>query len=68
MTLRALSMKFKTTHAPPGDTLVHQVQHPHRHPRHILGQKDVKLFWAITLKRSQIVDVLAEKVSVIDFI
>ena len=21
---RALSMKFKTTHAPPGDTLVHQ--------------------------------------------
>ena len=22
--LRALSMKFKTTHAPPGDTLVHQ--------------------------------------------
>ena len=23
-TFRALSMKFKTTHAPPGDTLVHQ--------------------------------------------
>ena len=22
--VRALSMKFKTTHAPPGDTLVHQ--------------------------------------------
>lgn len=22
--LRALSMKFKTTHAPPGDTLVHR--------------------------------------------
>ena len=22
-------MKFKTTHAPPGDTLVHQVKHPH---------------------------------------
>ena len=24
MFYRALSMKFKTTHAPPGDTLVHQ--------------------------------------------
>lgn len=23
-TLRALSLKFKTTHAPPGDTLVHK--------------------------------------------
>ena len=66
MTLRALSMKFKTTHAPPGDTLVHQVQHPHCHPRRILGQKDIKPFLEITLKRSQIVDALAEKVSVID--
>ena len=40
---RALSMKFKTTHAPPGDTLVHQVQHPHCHPRQISGQQYISL-------------------------